>query len=635
MREVIGRRLDRLSERCNEVLTIAAVIGRQFRFEVIKRLVSDTTEGQLLDALDEALSARIVEELPDEIGLYQFTHAQMQETLTSELSANRTVRIHARIAEALEDYYGDEADEHASDLVEHFAEAETILGDDKMVHYSQIAGDRALASFAFDGAVTHFERALIARRDLPITEEIAALHYGAGVGHAALRNTEGSIDKALANLNAAFDYFAEAESLEMVALVARLQFVSQEGQQRMVPIMERALKLVPEDSIDAGWILATYGRAVGSYTDYQTGRDAFRRALAIAENAGDSALEMVTQGHAGYVDRFNLEIESAEIHEDRVIELSTTINNPLVESMSRMVRAMRHSNAGEREEAEAEAKRALEAAHRSGDSERMATVNLWHESAMFYYGEWELARQYGKTALEHWPRDPRALGFLVLIEFHVGDYAQGEAYVAQFRDLDSGVSLEEGGWLHSGVSAAIYPELARISGKSTYLEPAKQSASRLMGISGSTHAARLVGLTAMAWKAIWEADRLSAKTIYGELGPIGHVNWAYGCRLGYATLPGVLGLLAAAAGRSEEGEEHFASAIATCRTAGYRPYLAWTCSDYAEFLLDRTSTGSAQAESGDREKATELQDEAIAIATELGMTPLLERVLAQREILKA
>ena len=38
---------------------------------------------------------------------------------------------------------------------------------------------------------------------------------------------------------------------------------------------------------------------------------------------------------------------------------------------------------------------------------------------------------------------------------------------------------------------------------------------------------------------------------------------------------------------------------------------------------------------GDREKATELQDEAIAIATELGMKPLLERVLAQRDILKA
>ena len=64
------------------------------------------------------------------------------------------------------------------------------------------------------------------------------------------------------------------------------------------------------------------------------------------------------------------------------------------------------------------------------------------------------------------------------------------------------------------------------------------------------------------------------------------------------------------------------------RTAGHRPYLAWTSSDYADMLLDRD-------EPGDREKAVELQDEAIAIAQELGMRPLLERVLAKREILKA
>ncbi len=50
--------------------------------------------------------------------------------------------------------------------------------------------------------------------------------------------------------------------------------------------------------------------------------------------------------------------------------------------------------------------------------------------------------------------------------------------------------------------------------------------------------------------------------------------------------------------------------------------------DGANILLDRD-------EPGDREKAVELQDEAIAIARELAMKPLLERVLAQREILRA
>jgi predicted ATPase len=166
VREVIGRRLDRLSERCNEVLTIAAVIGRQFRFGVLMKLMSPLpagegqgegeapmTENMLLDAMDEALSARIIEELPSEVGLYQFTHAQMQETLLSELPLTRRVRMHARIAEALEDYYGEAAETHAAELVEHFAEAETVLGPERFVRFGIVAGEKSLQAYAYDDAL--------------------------------------------------------------------------------------------------------------------------------------------------------------------------------------------------------------------------------------------------------------------------------------------------------------------------------------------------------------------------------------------------------------------------------------------------------------------------------------------------
>jgi len=64
VREVIGRRLDRLSERCNETLTIAAVMGREFMLEQLVPLVEDMTGDRLLDVLEEALSARVIEELP-------------------------------------------------------------------------------------------------------------------------------------------------------------------------------------------------------------------------------------------------------------------------------------------------------------------------------------------------------------------------------------------------------------------------------------------------------------------------------------------------------------------------------------------------------------------------------------------
>ena len=84
MREVIGRRLNRLSQRCDETLTTASVIGQEFELRQLTPLVEDMTENRLLEVLEEALSARVIEELPQVVGRYQFTHALIQETLTEE-----------------------------------------------------------------------------------------------------------------------------------------------------------------------------------------------------------------------------------------------------------------------------------------------------------------------------------------------------------------------------------------------------------------------------------------------------------------------------------------------------------------------------------------------------------------------
>ena len=65
-----------------------------------------------------------------------------------------------------------------------------------------------------------------------------------------------------------------------------------------------------------------------------------------------------------------------------------------------------------------------------------------------------------------------------------------------------------------------------------------------------------------------------------------------------------------------------------CRNVGYRPSLAWSLCDYADMLLERN-------DEGDRQRAMQLLDESLQISTELGMRPLMERVLSRREILKA
>ena len=82
----------------------------------------------------------------------------------------------------------------------------------------------------------------------------------------------------------------------------------------------------------------------------------------------------------------------------------------------------------------------------------------------------------------------------------------------------------------------------------------------------------------------------------------------------------LLGLLAHTMGEQEAAIDHFNDAQAFCRKAGYRPELAWTCSDHAEALLRRNETG-------DRAKAISLLDEALSLTEALRMEPLTERVI--------
>ena len=143
VRDVIGRRLDRLSEKCNVALAFASVIGPEFGFNQLQPLLEDVAGDQLLELVEEALSARVIEELPGATGRYRFAHALIQETLNEELSMTSRVRLHVRIAGMMEATYGDDADSHAAELAHHYSQGAMITGTEKMVRYSGLAGEQA------------------------------------------------------------------------------------------------------------------------------------------------------------------------------------------------------------------------------------------------------------------------------------------------------------------------------------------------------------------------------------------------------------------------------------------------------------------------------------------------------------
>ena len=163
VRDVISRRLSRLSDDCNQALRTASIIGRDFDFRLLSALTSDIDEDRLLEVIDEAQSVNLIDELHGTVEHYRFSNALIQQTLSEELSAGRRVRLHARIGETLEGIYGGDAGGHAAELAHHFTQAAPVQGLEKMVKYVTLAGEQAVATHAYEDAIEHFQRGLAAK----------------------------------------------------------------------------------------------------------------------------------------------------------------------------------------------------------------------------------------------------------------------------------------------------------------------------------------------------------------------------------------------------------------------------------------------------------------------------------------
>ena len=161
VRDVIGKRLSRLSKECNQMLAVASVIGREFNLDILLE-VSSLSEDDLYTHLEEAQGASVVEER-SAVGAgvsFRFTHAFFRQTLYEETIAPRRIRLHQQVARALEARYQVRPEEHAVELAEHFSYSSDASDLAKAVHFGELAANRAMAVYAYSEAVGHLERAL-------------------------------------------------------------------------------------------------------------------------------------------------------------------------------------------------------------------------------------------------------------------------------------------------------------------------------------------------------------------------------------------------------------------------------------------------------------------------------------------
>jgi serine/threonine protein kinase/tetratricopeptide (TPR) repeat protein len=158
IRITVQTRLARLPERAQEVLVMAAILGREFDLEILKR-AAEVDEDTLIAALEAAEKAQIIYEVPRRKGSslnFSFAHGLIPSSLRDSINGLRRQRLHHRAALAIE------ATRTANDinidaLAYHFAQA----GDEKnALCYSSQAADRALSVYANQEAERYFRQSL-------------------------------------------------------------------------------------------------------------------------------------------------------------------------------------------------------------------------------------------------------------------------------------------------------------------------------------------------------------------------------------------------------------------------------------------------------------------------------------------
>ncbi len=161
LRDVIGKRLSSLSEACNRLLSIAAVIGREFRLDVLQK-VSGLSEDEVFKSIEEAKRVAVVEERSAIGGAvtYRFAHAFFRTILYEETIAPRRIRLHQQVARALEEVYANRLPEHAAELAEHFSYSTDTSDLAKAVSYGEMAARRATDVYDYGEAARLLEQAL-------------------------------------------------------------------------------------------------------------------------------------------------------------------------------------------------------------------------------------------------------------------------------------------------------------------------------------------------------------------------------------------------------------------------------------------------------------------------------------------
>ncbi len=303
VRGVLMARIDRLPVAARQVLQLAAVVGRTFRYQVLADIVLGEEETPGVNVLDAALlelvRAQLIHEearVPEPAALlrgertYTFEHQLTLEAAYGGLLHSKRRVLHQRVAETLERLYPEQVDVRLGLLAHHWEQAGEMA---KAIRYRRRAGEQAASLYANMEAIEHFTRALAlvpgddneTRYELLLTRE--RLHHRVGDRDAQTRDLD--------DLQALAKRLGDARRTAKVTARRAEQAILTHHMDAALEVAEAAVELAQKAG-DASLEALTYLRLAQAQTDpggsaSPEAIDNLRRALDLAQSVGLPRLE--------------------------------------------------------------------------------------------------------------------------------------------------------------------------------------------------------------------------------------------------------------------------------------------------------------------------------------------------------
>ena len=614
VRDVVAQRVRRLGAEVAQILSIAAVIGREFDVALLAP-AAERPEAEVREALAVATERAVVAEVEGRTDRFTFTHALFQHTLYEELSATRRALSHRRVGELIEGVCGADPGDRIGELANHWVAAVRPAELTKAIGYVRQAGQWALASSAPDEAVRWYVQAreLLEAHGAEVPGDLVDVLTGLGeaqrmAGDRAYRET-------LLDAARRADDLGDGPRLVAAALANHRGTVSTIGDvdPERIDVLRRALVAAgDEDSADAARLHANLAIEVSFSDERSLSRTLAAEAEAMARRVGDDVTLLRVLNVTFLARCLPDAYEHVQATSAEAVAIAARVDDPVATAWAAVNRAYALAMALDGEGTDGALAVARETADAVGDPYLQWHVGYLTATHVLRAGDHERAEALATAAFELGSATGQGDAFPA--------FGAGLASIRRHQGrLDEILELARGVAADSPGLPALQGALAMILSECGEVDDAREvldSARAVDFFRDSYDYIWLIGTTVWADVAARLEDVPAAEVLYEHLTPYASLGVASGSSYG-GVVAAYLGRLAVVLGRHEEALAHFEAADAALRTASAPMWLAFNQIEWARLLLARHPDRRAEG--------TALLGEARATAERYGCGGLLRR----------